>query len=334
MSAATPVPSHVNLVVTDIARSVEFYRLLGWDVDADTGPHATVRFPSQAAGLMVDLDQQEFARDWNRGAPPSVTGGSAVVVMRVPDRAEVDESHNRLVDGGYASRQLPYDAFWGARFAVVADPDGYQIGLMSPVDEASKSWPPTPAPLPEPTETARPVIPEGNFSPTWSGDTRKPLPQAGGERDVLTAYLDYHRATFELKCGGLDSGQLSERSMPPSTMSLHGLLRHLTGGERWWMQINFAGDDVPMLYYSDDDPDQDFDSLDGDVAEAFELWRRECQRSREIVAAHDLDDTGTRVRDGEPISLRGVIMKMIAEYAQHNGHADLLREGIDGRTGA
>jgi hypothetical protein len=103
--------------------------------------------------------------------------------------------------------------------------------------------------------------------------------------------------------------------------------------ERWWFQINFAGDEVPLLYYSDDDPDQDFERLDGDVEEAFAAWREELARSREIVAAHDLDDEGTRVRDGAPVSLRGVLLKMIAEYARHNGHADLLREGIDGATG-
>jgi len=89
-----------------------------------------------------------------------------------------------------------------------------------------------------------------------------------------------------------------------------------------------------MIYYTDDDPDQDFERLDGDVRAAWEQWRTECERSREIVAAHDLDDTGTRIRDGAPISLRGVLIKHIAEYAQHNGHADLLREGIDGATGA
>ena len=92
--------------------------------------------------------------------------------------------------------------------------------------------------------------------------------------------------------------------------------------------------DVPMLYYADDDLGQDFERLDGNVDEAFALWRRECERSREIVGARaSLDDTGTRVRDGQPVSLRGVLVKMIAEYAQHNGHADLLREGIDGATG-
>jgi hypothetical protein len=182
--------------------------------------------------------------------------------------------------------------------------------------------------------TPQPILPSENYSPGWADDPRPPLPQVGDERTMLTAYLDWHRATFELKCAGVDPARLSERTMPPSTMSLHGLLRHLTGVERWWFQINFAGDDVPMLYYSDDDPDQDFERLDGDVDEAWAVWRRECDRSREIVAqAASLEATGTRVRDGAPISLRGGLVKMIAEYARHNGHADLLREGIDGATG-
>jgi hypothetical protein len=181
--------------------------------------------------------------------------------------------------------------------------------------------------------SGRPTVPEDNYIPTWSGDTRPPLPLVGSERELLTAYLDHHRATFAQKCAGVALADLSRRSMPPSTLTLHGLLRHLTGVERWWFQVNFAGDDVPLLYYSDDDPEQDFERLDGDVDEAWSVWRRECDRSREIVAAHDLDDTGTRVRDGAPFSLRSALLKMIAEYAQHNGHADLLREGIDGATG-
>ncbi len=176
--------------------------------------------------------------------------------------------------------------------------------------------------------------PEENYARTWPDDTRPPLPQVGDERTMLTAYLDWHRQTFALKCAGLTSEELSRASMPPSTMSLHGLLRHLSGVERWWFQINFAGDPGPMLYYSDDDPDQDFTDLGGDVDQAVAVWNRECERSRQVVLAHDtLDETGTRVRDGQPISLRGVLVKMIAEYAQHNGHADLLREGIDGATG-
>ncbi len=89
-----------------------------------------------------------------------------------------------------------------------------------------------------------------------------------------------------------------------------------------------------MLYYSDDDPNQDFDTLDGDVEEALTRWRSECDRSREIVAAaSSLDQTGTLVRSGETFSLRRLLLYLIAEYARHNGHADLLRERIDGRTG-
>lgn len=181
--------------------------------------------------------------------------------------------------------------------------------------------------------TPRPTVPEESYSKSWADDPRPPLPHDGDERAVLTAYLDWHRATFELKCSGLDPARLSQRSMPPSTLTLHGLLRHLTGVERWWFQINLAGDDVPLLYYSDEEPDQDFDRLDGDVEQAWAVWRRECVRSREIVAARSLDDTGIRVRDGALVSVRAVLVMTIAEYAQHNGHADLLREGIDGATG-
>lgn len=160
------------------------------------------------------------------------------------------------------------------------------------------------------------------------------MPLVGDECTVLTGYLDWHRATFELKCGGLSPAQLSSKSIDPSGLSLHGLLRHLTGVERWWFAQQFAGEDLPMLYYSDDDPDQDFERLDGDVEAAFALWRAECARSREIVAAAgSLDQTGTVRQSGQPISLRVVLVKMIAEYAQHNGHADLLRERLDGATG-
>lgn len=167
-----------------------------------------------------------------------------------------------------------------------------------------------------------------------SDDPRPPLPLVGGELELLSAYLDWHRQTFEVKCAGLTPGQLSDRAVSPSSMSLHGLLRHLSGVERWWFRIQFAGEEVPLLYYTDDDPDQDFDSLDGDVAEAFEVWRAECRRSREIVAAaSSLEDTGTHLGSGQPVSLRRIMIGMIAEYARHDGHADLLRERIDGATG-
>jgi len=177
-------------------------------------------------------------------------------------------------------------------------------------------------------------IPAENYSPLWPDDTRPPLPLVGDEREILTTFLDWHRATFELKCAGVPFERLSERGVSPSSLSLHGILRHLSGVERWWFRQQFAGEQVPMLYYTDDDPNQDFDSLDGDVTEAFAVWHAECDRSREIVAAAEsLDQTGKHAATGEPVSLRRIIVHMIAEYARHNGHADLLRERIDGATG-
>ena len=172
-----------------------------------------------------------------------------------------------------------------------------------------------------------------HYSPRWNNDTRIAPPDTGGERETLSAVLDWHRATFELKCVGLPPERLAEQAVPPSSLSLHGLVRHLAGAERWWFRIQFAGEDVPMLYYSDDDPGQDFDSLDGDSGEDFAVWRRECEHSRQITAAASLDETGTRQSTDQPITLRKIMVDMIAEYARHNGHADLLRERIDGTTG-
>jgi hypothetical protein len=169
----------------------------------------------------------------------------------------------------------------------------------------------------------------------WApGGQRDERPLVGDERELLTAYLDWHRATLELKCADVPAAALSEKGVPPSGLSLHGLVRHLAGCERWWFRIQFAGEDVPLLFYSDDDPDQDFDDLGGDVVEAFAVWRAECARSREIVAAApSLEETGIHRASGRPISLRRILIDMIAEYARHNGHADLLRERIDGATG-
>ena len=177
-------------------------------------------------------------------------------------------------------------------------------------------------------------IPAQNYAGVWPADDRPAPPREGTEAEVLNAYLDWHRTTLEAKCEGLTAEQLSTRAVPASSLSLHGLVRHLAGVERWWFRMQFAGEDVPLLYYSDDDPDQDFDDLDGDPAEAFAAWRAEVARSREIVAAAgSLDETGTEYRSGRPVQLRSVLVKLIAEYARHNGHADLLRESIDGATG-
>jgi uncharacterized glyoxalase superfamily protein PhnB len=138
---STPVPRQVNLVVRDLGRSLEFYRLLGWETEP-TGPHAEFVFD----GFSVELDEHGSAQQWNRGTP-AVAGGSCVLVLSVADRGDVDAVVQRLTSAGHRLVQRPYDAFWGSRFAVVADPDGHQIGLMSPPMDEHRYWPPREAPL-------------------------------------------------------------------------------------------------------------------------------------------------------------------------------------------
>jgi hypothetical protein len=177
-------------------------------------------------------------------------------------------------------------------------------------------------------------LPDLNIATKIESPQRPDPPLLADERTMLAAYLDFQRETLALKCADIADRKHSEKLIPPSGLSLHGLVRHLAGVERWWLRLQFAGDDLEMLYYSDDDPNQDFDSLDGDFDEALAVWRRECDRSRAIVAAApSLDATGTRRQTGETFSLRWVLLRLIAEYARHNGHADLLRERIDGSTG-
>ena len=173
------------------------------------------------------------------------------------------------------------------------------------------------------------------FAPTWAEDDRPRIPRVAGERAALTAYLEYYRATVELKCRGLTPAQVRSRPMPPSSMSLHGVVRHLAGVERWWFQQNFERRDVPFLYFTADEPDLDFDPPpDADFSADLQAWRAECAVSRTIVAAHDLDDTGRPLDWQEDVDLRWLMLRMITEYAQHCGHLDLLREAIDGRVGA
>ena len=164
---------------------------------------------------------------------------------------------------------------------------------------------------------------------TMSEDQRTETPTVGDERAMLTAFLDFHRDTLAWKCSGLTDEQLALRSTEPSSMSLLGLLRHLTEVERGWFVATIAGEEVTPTYYSADKYDGEFDDLDThSVAEVFETWQAACARSREIAAARSLDFEGSR-RD-EKFSLRWVLIHMIEEYARHNGHADLLRERIDG----
>ena len=165
--------------------------------------------------------------------------------------------------------------------------------------------------------------------------TRADPPYIASERAMLDAWLDYHRATLEQKCDGLAAPRLRERAVPPSTLSLLGLVRHMADVERNWSRRVFAGEEAPPLYYSDHDPDGDFDRVDdADALEAFTTWRAECEHARSLsAAAASLDQVGRRQREGHDVSLRWILVHMIEEYARHNGHADLLRQRIDGATG-
>ncbi|MEW2592953.1 DinB family protein [Micromonospora aurantiaca] len=159
-------------------------------------------------------------------------------------------------------------------------------------------------------------------------------PLLAGERESLRAFLDFHRATLALKCEGLTDEQLRRAASPPSTLSLLGLVRHMAEVERTWFRRVIAAEDVPLVWSDSGDFQQAYDARDADVAEAFEAWRREIEHARRIEReAESLDVTGHQARWGEDVSLRLVMLHMLHEYARHNGHADLIREAIDGTVG-
>ncbi|MFJ8017687.1 DinB family protein [Streptomyces sp. NPDC096339] len=160
-------------------------------------------------------------------------------------------------------------------------------------------------------------------------------PATGDERRMLVAFLADQRATFELKCAGLGA-ELARRSVEPSTLSLLGLVRHLADVERRWFRKVLAGQDADPLFSSADEPDGDFDGAVDDpevVVAAWKAWRDEVAFAERFVAdAPDLDVEGPDVWRGK-VSLRWVLIHLVEEYARHNGHADLLRERIDGAIG-
>jgi uncharacterized damage-inducible protein DinB len=156
------------------------------------------------------------------------------------------------------------------------------------------------------------------------------------EREVLLDYLRHYRLTFEMKCDGLDAEQLAQRSVPPSSMSLLGLVRHLASVEFHWTRRFVEGRmDLVRPFKSPEDRDLDFNGAvpdDAVVAEAWDAWRTEVAHAREVYDG--MDDLGALVGpEGRQGELREIVVHMIEEYARHCGHADLIRERIDGRTG-
>jgi uncharacterized damage-inducible protein DinB len=171
---------------------------------------------------------------------------------------------------------------------------------------------------------------------TWTAPQvrRVDEPTQGGERTMLEGWLDYHRQTLLMKCAGLTAKQLKQRSVEPSALSLLGLVRHMAEVERSWFRRRFAGQTVGYLYVSDASPDDDFDALETADAEAdFAAFASEVELAGQAVAGRSLDETFVHPRLQLEMNLRWVFGHMIEEYARHNGHADLLRERIDGVTG-
>jgi hypothetical protein len=152
------------------------------------------------------------------------------------------------------------------------------------------------------------------------------------EREMLRDWLDWHRATLLRKCAGLDATRLAMRAVPPSGLSLLGLVRHMSDTERGWVRQTFRGQQIPDLYYRPDTPDADF--LEADPARAqedFGLYLAECRAADAALEGATLDEVFT-FRD-KPTSVRWMWQHLVEEYARHNGHADLLREAIDGSAG-
>ncbi|MER5969678.1 DinB family protein [Streptomyces sp. NPDC002055] len=166
-------------------------------------------------------------------------------------------------------------------------------------------------------------------------DDRTAPPHAGSERETLRAFLDYHRATLARKCEGLTDEELRQQSMPPSTLSLLGLVRHLAEVERAWFRRVFEDNEAPMVWSRTIDFQAAYDASRSTRSEAFAAWEAEVENSRRIEReAASLDLTGHQPRWGTAVSLRMVLVHVLLEYGRHNGHADLLREGVDGVTGA
>ncbi|MGW7585438.1 DinB family protein [Kitasatospora sp. NPDC054768] len=169
-------------------------------------------------------------------------------------------------------------------------------------------------------------------------DGRPIPPPHADERAMLESWLDFQRATLARKVDGLDDRQARLASVPPSTMTLLGLVQHVAEVERNWYQRVFAGQDVPPVYGADNGDGYGLDPVRG-MAEALVDWRREIDRGRELTADQPLDAAGplspqaAAVIGADSVSLRWILVHLIEEYARHNGHADLLRECVDGVTG-
>ncbi len=160
---------------------------------------------------------------------------------------------------------------------------------------------------------------------------RAPEPSDGDERAILLGWLAFHRDALAAKCDGLSAEQLADASVPPSTLSLLGLVRHMTEMEHVYLVYALAGGAFGLIYCTDDDPEADIEGVTGgDVEGSLPRWREEREAADRVIAGYDaLDALGA----GNERSVRWNLVKVIGEYSRHNGHADLIRQAIDGAVG-
>lgn len=175
---------------------------------------------------------------------------------------------------------------------------------------------------------------DGMWLPSDQDPRMADLQPTRGERECLVGYLEHYRQTLALKCDGLTAEQLARKAVPPSNLSLLGLVRHMARVEQsWFRRVIEARMDIPRLFAGEEeDAGFDFPEVDDDLVRAgHALWQSEIAYAREVLDRTDLD----AVVDvhGEPTEVRDIVVHMIEEYARHCGHADLVRECIDGRAG-
>lgn len=250
-------------------------------------------------GVMVD----SFER------PLAVLETVAVDTVRL---ADVDWEHARDEGEGYrsvAEWRAEHERFWhGAEMRAQMDDPDFTVDDDTIV-------------VTERFRVVRTLAENGRLEPA----------RTAGERATLAGFLDWQRATLAMKCEGLDADQLRRKELAPSELSLLGLVRHMAEVERSWFRAVVGGDESGSYWPRVNGEIADFLVDDADPDEAFSVWRAECDNARAVVASHDLDEPVEW--KGDTYALRWVVTHMIEEYARHNGHADLLRERIDGVTG-
>jgi len=169
---------------------------------------------------------------------------------------------------------------------------------------------------------------------TFNAPERPRIPDSGEERVQLEAWLAFYRTTLLHKANGLNAAQLKQRPLESSPLSLLGMVRHMTFVEQMWFDVRFAGHDVSLYYKEEGDRDADFNNLDStSLEEVMDLYLHVIKVSDEVAAGHELGELTKTARNGRHVDLRWIYLHMIEEYARHCGHADFIREIIDGTTG-